>query len=268
MGALKKIELGVSLSLDLPDGMSFDQWVNVGRRLCAGAQVINWHIGDWWAFGDHRYGARAAAAAEGIFGRSFGSLANAASVCRSFETSRRREVLTWAHHVEVAALPPDVADQLLDRAETEGWSTRDLRREVVALRGPRNVAEVIDIRPEPREQPDIEGMTMSDMVVELAEALSRERALTDRESAFLERAMRQIRRGQERETEEWTASNELELIEMIRDGESAPEIAPKIDRTVGAVWRQINRLGGIKRIREQHGNVGRLGLANPGGDNG
>jgi hypothetical protein len=35
-------------------------------------------------------------------------------VCRKFETSRRREDLTFNHHREVAALAPDEADALLD----------------------------------------------------------------------------------------------------------------------------------------------------------
>jgi hypothetical protein len=37
---------------------------------------------------------------------------NAASVCRKFETSRRREDLTFKHHAEVAALPTDEARNL------------------------------------------------------------------------------------------------------------------------------------------------------------
>jgi hypothetical protein len=36
-------------------------------------------------------------------------LRNAASVCKAFETSRRREVLSFTHHAGVAALPPDEA---------------------------------------------------------------------------------------------------------------------------------------------------------------
>lgn len=53
-----------------------------------------------------------------------------ASVCRGFETSRRREVLSFTHHREVAALPPMEADELLDQAAHMGWSTRDLRSAV------------------------------------------------------------------------------------------------------------------------------------------
>lgn len=119
------------LSLDIPKNQTFDQWVEMGRSLAEGQRVINWWIGDWWAAGSHRYGERAKAAAEGIFGREFGSLANAASVCRSFESSRRREALTFTHHLEVAALPPKEADALLDKAEKANLSTRDLRVEAM-----------------------------------------------------------------------------------------------------------------------------------------
>lgn len=122
------------LSLEIPKGQTFDQWAEMGRSLCEGQRVVNWWIGDWWAAGQHRYGERAKAAAEGIFGREFGGLMNLASVCRSFETSRRREALSFTHHVEVAALPPEKADELLTRAETENLSTRDLRVEVVKVR--------------------------------------------------------------------------------------------------------------------------------------
>lgn len=122
------------LGLSLPKDQGFDDWYELGKRLCSGAKVVNWWIGDWWAAGSHRYGERASVAAEGIFGKEFQTLRNTASVCRSFETSRRRDTLTFSHHAEVAALPPEKADELLTRAEAENLSTRDLRVEVVKVR--------------------------------------------------------------------------------------------------------------------------------------
>lgn len=116
-----------SLSLALPKDLAFEQWQEIGRELCAREKVLNWWIGDWWAFGQHRYGERAKVAAEGIFGKEFQTLANAGSICRSFESSRRREALSWSHHAEVAALPTADADALLDRAEVEGLTKRELR---------------------------------------------------------------------------------------------------------------------------------------------
>ena len=47
------------LSLDLPEGMQFSEWQDCGVKLCAMAKGINWWIGDWWAYGSHRYGERA-----------------------------------------------------------------------------------------------------------------------------------------------------------------------------------------------------------------
>lgn len=135
MNAMMTIETGKpGMSLDIPKGQTFDQWVEMGRSLCEGQKVVNWWIGDWWAAGTHRYGERAKAAAEGVFGREFKTLANAASVCRAFETSRRREVLDWSHHVEVAVLPPEEADALLDRAAKDGLSVRELRVEAMKRR--------------------------------------------------------------------------------------------------------------------------------------
>lgn len=52
------------------------------------------------------------AAAEGIFGREFQTLVNLANVSRSFQTNRRRLVLSFTHHAEVAGLPPVEADDL------------------------------------------------------------------------------------------------------------------------------------------------------------
>lgn len=117
-----------SLSLSIPDETSFEDWQAIGRRLFARERVINWWIGDWWAFGEHRYGERAKMAAEGIFGASFGTLANYGSVARSFETSRRRELVSFTHHAEVAALPPAEADAMLAKAADENLSTRDVRK--------------------------------------------------------------------------------------------------------------------------------------------
>jgi hypothetical protein len=123
-----------AMSLTLPDGQSFEDWEETGRNLSTANKVLSWWIGDWWAAGSHRYGARAQTAGEGIFGREFQTLMNLASVCRAFETSRRREGLSFTHHSEVASLPPQKADRLLDRAEAEGWSVKDLRAEAIISR--------------------------------------------------------------------------------------------------------------------------------------
>ena len=149
---------GERLSLDMPKSQSFEDWCAIGERLNQTERVLNWWIGDWWAAGTHRHGERAKAAAEGIFGKDFGTLMNAASVCRAFETSRRREQLSWTHHAEVAALPTAEADALLDRAEQERLSTRDLRVETIKRKvalGLFTPRDEIDDDPEYRQLQDI-----------------------------------------------------------------------------------------------------------------
>lgn len=120
-----------SLSLILKKGLPFEQWIEIGQELAAREKVLNWWIGDWWAFGEHEYGARAKAAAEGVFGLAFQTLVNAGSVSRKFGGNRRRLVLSWSHHAEVAALPPAEADALLDRAEAEGMTKGEVRVEAL-----------------------------------------------------------------------------------------------------------------------------------------
>ena len=104
--------------------------------LVLGAGLM-WWVGDYWIYGEKNYGDRKAIVDDPNWqGPSFQTCANAASVCRAFETSRRREVLSFGHHAEVAALDVKEADRLLDWAQatiaTTGKprSTKDLRREV------------------------------------------------------------------------------------------------------------------------------------------
>lgn len=173
----------IPLALELPERTTFDEWVEIGRRLCIGQQAVNWHIGDWWAFGDHRYGERAKAAAEGIFGREFQTLANLASVCRKFESSRRREVLSFSHYAEVAALPERDAEVLLDKAEAEHLSVRALRHEVQALKAVNDdggkPGDMARAAPQPLHKSEL--VTAYEAVIELADALAQLRPLTRRE---------------------------------------------------------------------------------------
>ncbi len=70
---------------------------------------VSWWLGDWWAFGEKRYGERKAIVEdEGWDGPDYGACRNAGSIAGGFELSRRRDSLTFKHHAEVAALPPDV----------------------------------------------------------------------------------------------------------------------------------------------------------------
>ena len=203
--ALKLIEAAATerppLSLELPEGLSFQEWEALGERLGRWQHSLNWHIGDWWAFGDHRYGERAKHAAEKIFGKEFGTIANLASVCRAFTTSRRHEDLTFTHHQEVAALEPAQADALLDRAEREQLSTRALRQAVQILRADNDRGESADDgRKAQSPATPVPTMLQRELTesysryVEAMEALQEYRHLTKRESSFLGVALEHLDR--------------------------------------------------------------------------
>lgn len=104
-----------------PPDMDLEEWKSAGTLLGRFERATLWWIGDWWAFGEHRYGDRRAIVNSPDWtGPSFQTCANAASVCRAFTTSRRRELLSFKHHDVIARLArvrPEVADALLEEAE-------------------------------------------------------------------------------------------------------------------------------------------------------
>ena len=107
-----------------------EAWLEDGRRLGERTERDRWALGDWVVHGEREYGDLAAAATE--INVAAKTLSNLASVARKIETSRRREVLSWSHHAEIASLPVDVGDALLDRAEAEGWSHAVMREKARA----------------------------------------------------------------------------------------------------------------------------------------
>lgn len=122
---------------ELPVDMTESEWRCAGELLGKVERSVSWWVGDWWAFGVKRYGERKAIVEDDAWdGPDYGSCRNAASVAGKFEVSRRRDSLTFNHHAEVASLPPDEADALLDWAEEpiaqtgKPRATRELRAEV------------------------------------------------------------------------------------------------------------------------------------------
>ena len=120
-------------ALELPEDLAEDEWRDIGRCLHQAGQSVLWWIGDWWAYGERRYGDRKALVDRdnGWEGPPFQTCQDAAWVARTFETSRRREVVPWSVHAELARVADaDERYRLLAQAEREGWSQRRARFEV------------------------------------------------------------------------------------------------------------------------------------------
>lgn len=129
-GLLAKYTTSVGLSL--PDGLDFDEWVGFGELLRHMERSVMWWLGDWWRYGERAYGEASSQAAP--TGYSAETCRNAAWVAERIEPVRRLTDLTFEHHRAVAALDAAEADVLLDKAASDGWSTRDLRQEVKRIR--------------------------------------------------------------------------------------------------------------------------------------
>lgn len=60
--ALTLVDYG-ERGLDLPPNLSFEDWQAVGRALRHMEANVSWWLGDWWRFGERKYGEAASQAA-------------------------------------------------------------------------------------------------------------------------------------------------------------------------------------------------------------
>ncbi|MBB5958524.1 hypothetical protein FHS29_005132 [Saccharothrix tamanrassetensis] len=118
--------LTTRVGLRIPDSLNFDTWERAGVQLSRIADSSVWCLGDWLIYGQSNYVDRYRQAVE-MAGLEYQTLRNYAWVARRFELWRRHEKLSFQHHAEVAALPPDEQDRWLDRAEQNNWSRNQLR---------------------------------------------------------------------------------------------------------------------------------------------
>lgn len=133
-------------ALLLSEDLSYERWLELRHGLDRMNRAALWWLGDWWAFGQKKYGERAEAVKE--LDWEFQTCMDAGWVASKIETSRRREVLSWSHHREVAALDIDEQEQFLSRweaivSETGKPPTRKAARaEVTAYKRNRNRPQI------------------------------------------------------------------------------------------------------------------------------
>jgi hypothetical protein len=136
------------VGLRLEDGLEFDAWCEIGKKIAGFANASAWWIADWLHFGQWEYGSKylEAVAATGF---DEGTLRNMASVAGRVEMSRRRDKLSFGHHVVVAALDPEAQDAWLIRAEAEGLSVMALREQIRGTRTPPSPVAVLRLSAPP-----------------------------------------------------------------------------------------------------------------------
>jgi protein gp37 len=116
-----------AVGLKIDRGISFETWQAIGKRLRQVEACLLWWVGDWLNHGELKWKETYQQAAEET-GFAYQTLANARTVARAFNFSRRREKLTWSHHAEVASLHESEQEEFLDEAEANHWTTRQLRQ--------------------------------------------------------------------------------------------------------------------------------------------
>ncbi|MEV0533665.1 LmbU family transcriptional regulator [Kitasatospora sp. NPDC050463] len=108
---------------------SLSAWEKVGANLFSVADSSTWWIADWLVYGESTFQDRYEEAVKRT-SLSYQTLRNYTWVARRFPLSRRRQSLSFSHHLEVVALDPPEQDYWLRKAEELGWSRNKLRAEV------------------------------------------------------------------------------------------------------------------------------------------
>jgi len=108
---------------------SLDMWERIGANLFSFANSTAWWIADWLVYGESTFQGRYEEAIKRT-PLSYQTLRNYTWVARRFPLSRRRQGLSFSHHLEVVALEQPQQDYWLRKAETLGWSRNKLRGEV------------------------------------------------------------------------------------------------------------------------------------------
>ncbi len=149
-----EVHHGVRLTpvgMDLPEVLNEDQWNDIGDQVFRLENASNWILGDWWAHGQHLYGDRKKWLSEQKARRaqvkSFGHLAACASVCRAFETLRRRKVVSFEMHRELLGLREAEQDKFLDLIEAGEIKThKELRAQIAPAKAKRCKTKPLVIR--------------------------------------------------------------------------------------------------------------------------
>lgn len=110
---------------------SFDEWSEAVTWAQAVEGSIQFWLGDLLELGEALFGEKYAQAIEGT-GYAEQTLKNATYVARSIPAERRRppNLVPFAHHAEVAPLPPDEQEKWLQKCEEQHLTREELRAQI------------------------------------------------------------------------------------------------------------------------------------------
>ena len=107
---------------------TFDEWLAFGDALLRMKSALQFAIGDWINYGEHRYGEKYDQAMNNT-AYEYGTLRNYASVAAAYPdlSHRMTSELSWSHHAVVASVPVEERQKLLETARDEKLNREELR---------------------------------------------------------------------------------------------------------------------------------------------
>lgn len=122
----KKVKASL-VGLEFSPDLTFEEWSAIGKYLQVMGGAIHWFLGDWIRYGEANYGEKYAQAIEET-GYDYGTLRNDVYVCEQIDLSRRRDNVSFSAHKEVAMLDPDEQDKILEKAQDESLTCKDIHQ--------------------------------------------------------------------------------------------------------------------------------------------
>lgn len=135
-------------SLELPPGMPVEDWVACGQLLGSVEGSVQWWLGDWWAYGEHAYGARKALFEDGapLEELEFNTVRQYGTVARHVESDDRSSLLSWKHHLFICGMSPGLQRMWLARAlegeDGKPWSSNQLKAAIARQAALDRTAEI------------------------------------------------------------------------------------------------------------------------------
>ena len=133
--ALESAGAVTTTELRLPDSLTLERYEAVGAMLGQLGSSVRWWVGDYLLHGERLYGETAAQLSESLH-LSPEARSEYLRVALAVPPALRRPGLSWSHHRVVAPqwVTPELRERLLDRAERDGLSNRELEAHARAIR--------------------------------------------------------------------------------------------------------------------------------------
>jgi hypothetical protein len=119
-----------AVALALPNAMSYDQWLELGRDIAHKRRSIDWMVGDWITFGREHFPEQIQEALPGFLDDDR-AIRRIEKTVKAFPPHMRDASLSFDHHAHVADMPTQEALPLLKRASSERITARNFR--IVAM---------------------------------------------------------------------------------------------------------------------------------------